>query len=259
MRDIRIFETHAHYDDVAFDNDRDELLNRLADEGYAYVINVAADFDSVETTYDLTTKYDHVYGAIGIHPDGVKELNENNFQHLREMALRPKILAVGEIGLDYHYEDADKDLQKDWFERQLILARSIGKPVIIHSRDACEDTMKILRSGVAKGIPGVVHCYSYTAETAKELLKMGYYFGIGGVVTFSNARKVVEAVEEIPLDRILLETDCPYLAPTPHRGERNSSLNIPLVAEKIAAIKGVQYHKVLEQTYKNARKLFFNK
>lgn len=259
MKEIRIFESHAHYDDKAFDNDRDELLTRLKEEGYAYIMNIAADLNGIETTYELTQTYDHVYGAIGIHPEGTDELNENNFQRVRELAMKPKIQAIGEIGLDYHYDDIDKENQKDWFERQLLLAKELHKPVVIHSRDACEDTMKILKNPSFRDIQGVMHCYSYTVETARELLKMGYYFGIGGVVTFSNARKLVEAVEEIPLDRILLETDCPYLAPTPHRGERNSSLYLPLVAEKIAAIKGVPYYKVLEQTYKNSRKLFFGK
>jgi len=259
MKDNKIFETHAHYDDEAFDSDRNELLLSLPEEGISTVINVAASLEGVDRTYELTTKYDHVYGAIGIHPSDVADLNENNFQHLREVALRPKILAVGEIGLDYHYEDCDRSLQQEWFERQLVLARDINKPVIIHSRDACEDTMKILRDRSYSSLTGVVHCYSYSVETARELLKMGYYLGIGGVITFSNARKLVETVEETPLDRILLETDSPYLAPTPYRGKRNSSLFLPLVAEKIAAIKGVSYSKVVDQTYKNARKLFFNK
>ncbi len=259
MRDIRIFETHAHYDDKAFDSDRDELLKQLYEEGFSYVINVAADLRSVDTTYELTTQYDHVYAAIGIHPSEVEELNQNNFQHVREVAMRQKVLAIGEIGLDYHYDEPAREVQIDWFERQLLLAKDLKKPVIIHSREATEDTMKVLKSSIARDIPGVMHCYSYSVETARELLKMGYYFGIGGVITFSNAKKLAEAVAEIPLDRILLETDCPYLAPTPHRGDRNSSLYIPLIAEKIAAIKGVPYHKVLDQTYKNARKLFFNK
>ena len=259
MREIRIFESHAHYDDEAFDNDRDELLKQLADEGYAYIMNIASDLRSVDTTYELTQQYEHVYAAIGIHPSEVEELNENTFQHVREVARRPKVMAIGEIGLDYHYDEPLKDIQKDWFERQLMLARQLNKPVVIHSREATEDTMKILKSNVARDIPGAMHCYSYSSETAKEILKLVYYFGIGGVITFSNARKLAEAVLEIPLDRILLETDCPYLAPTPHRGERNSSLYIPLIAEKIAAIKDVPYHKVLDQTYKNARKLFFNK
>lgn len=259
MKELKIFESHAHYDDEAFDLDRDELLSQLADEGYAYVMNIAADLEGVDSTYALTEQYDHVYAAIGIHPSGTDELNENTFQHVREVAMRPKVKAIGEIGLDYHYDEPAKEVQKEWFERQLLLAKELRKPVVIHSREACEDTMKILKSGMARDIPGVMHCYSYTVETARELLKLGYYFGIGGVITFSNAKKLVEAVEEIPLDRILLETDCPYLAPTPHRGERNSSLYLPLVAEKIAAIKGVPYYKVIEQTYKNGRKLFFDK
>lgn len=259
MKELKIFESHAHYDDEAFDLDRNELLSQLADEGYAYVMNIAADLEGVDSTYALTEQYEHVYAAIGIHPSVTDELNENTFQHVREVAMRPKVKAIGEIGLDYHYDEPAKEVQKEWFERQLLLAKELRKPVVIHSREACEDTMKILKSGMARDIPGVMHCYSYTVETARELLKLGYYFGIGGVITFSNAKKLVEAVEEIPLDRILLETDCPYLAPTPHRGERNSSLYLPLVAEKIAAIKGVPYYKVIEQTYKNGRKLFFDK
>lgn len=259
MKDIRIFESHAHFDDSSFDEDRDELIMQLKAEGIEYVLNIAADIKSVDTTYELTQKYDHIYGAIGIHPGCIDGLTDDDFTYMSEVVTRNKVLAVGEIGLDYHYENIDKSLQKEWFVRQLELARKLHKPVIIHSRDASEDTLDILKSNAARGIPGVMHCYSYSAETSRELLKLGYYFGIGGVITFSNAKKLVSAVEEIPLDKILLETDCPYLAPTPHRGKRNSSLYLPLVAEKIAAIKGVPYYKVLEQTYKNSRKLFFNK
>ncbi len=254
-----IFESHAHYDDAAFDSDRDDLIKELGDSGYAYIMNIAADLKSVDTTYELAEKYDHVYAAIGIHPSETEELNENNFQHVREVALRPKVRAIGEIGLDYHYDEPAKEVQKEWFERQLFMAKELHKPVVIHSREACEDTMKILKSGSFRDLPGVMHCYSYSIETARELVKMGYYLGIGGVVTFANAKKLVEVVEEIPLERLLLETDCPYLAPTPYRGDRNSSLNIPLIAEKIAAIKGIPYYKVIDQTYKNGRKLFFNK
>ena len=256
MKPIRIFETHAHYDDKAFDEDRDELLRSLRAEGFDYVINVAADLRGVDATLELTREYDHVYGAIGVHPEMVYELNENTFQHVREVAMKDKMLAVGEIGLDYHGDEVDKGLQKEWFYRQLELAKELNKPVVIHSRDACEDTMTVLGSKEARGIRGVMHCYSYTVETARELLKMGYYFGIGGVITFNNAKKLVEAVEEIPMERILLETDCPYLAPTPHRGKRNSSLYIPLIAEKIAQIKGLPYYKVLEKSHENAKNLF---
>lgn len=259
MRDLHIFETHAHYDDRAFDDDRDELISSMPGKGIKTIINIAADIDSVETTYELTQKYDYVYGAIGIHPDGVKDLTEEHFERLRELGKDLKTLAIGEIGLDYHYPDTDKEAQKYWFIRQLQLARELNKPVVIHTRDACEDTMNILRSADARGIPGVVHCYSYTVETARELLKLGYYFGIGGVVTFSNGKKLVETVAEMPMDKLLLETDCPYLAPTPHRGERNDSGYLPLVAEKIASIKGLTYAQVVDQTCKNARKLFMGK
>ena len=178
---------------------------------------------------------------------------------MRQQAKKDKCVAIGEIGLDYHYPDPERSIQRKWFERQLILAREINKPVIIHSREAAADTMDILRSSVAANIRGVMHCYSYSVETAKELLKMGFYFGVGGVVTFSNAKKLVEAVEYIPMDKILLETDCPYLAPTPHRGERNSSLFLPLVAQRIADIKKISYDEVVEITEKNARRLFFEK
>lgn len=259
MKDLYIFETHAHYDDSAFDDDRDELLSNMQQNGIGYIVNASYNLNSIEATYELTKKYDRVYGAIGIHPSDVGELNENNYQRVRELARDYKCLAIGEIGLDYHYDEPAKELQKDWFERQLQLAKEIGKPVIIHSRDACEDTMKILKMPQYRDIPGVMHCFSYTVETARELMKMGYYFGIGGVVTFSNAKKLVEAVEEIPLDRILLETDCPYLAPTPFRGERNDSRKLTSIAEKVAAIKGVPYHHVINQTYKNARKFYMNK
>lgn len=254
-----IFESHAHYDDDAFDNDRELLLESMSDNNIEYVINVAASFKSVKTTLELAHRYNHVYAAVGVHPSETEELNEENFQWMKQQALDEKCVAVGEIGLDYHYPDPEKDIQKKWFERQLQLAKDIDKPVIIHSREAALDTMDVLKSDIGKDIRGVMHCYSYTVETAKELLKLGYYFGIGGVVTFSNAKKLVEAVEYIPMENLLLETDCPYLAPTPHRGERNSSLYLPLVADKIAQIKGITSEEVIEVTHKNAEKLFFNK
>lgn len=254
-----IFESHAHYDDDAFDNDRELLLESMSDNNIEYVINVAASLKSVKTTLELAHRYNHVYAAVGVHPSETEELNEENFQWMKQQALDEKCVAVGEIGLDYHYPDPEKDIQKKWFERQLQLAKDIDKPVIIHSREAALDTMDVLKSDIGKDIRGVMHCYSYTVETAKELLKLGYYFGIGGVVTFSNAKKLVEAVEYIPMENLLLETDCPYLAPTPHRGERNSSLYLPLVADKIAQIKGITSEEVIEVTHKNAEKLFFNK
>lgn len=251
-----IFETHAHYDDDAFNEDREELLSHMLDNGIETVVNIAASLHSVKTTMELTQKYPHVYGAVGVHPSEVEELNEENFEWMTSQAKMDKCLAVGEIGLDYHYPDPERDIQKEWFIRQMQMAKEIGKPVIIHSREAAADTMNILNLEEFRNIKGVMHCYSYTVETAKELLKLDYYFGIGGVVTFSNAKKLVEAVKYIPMDRILLETDCPYLAPTPHRGERNSSLYLPLVVEKIAEIKGISYDEVVDITCKNAKEFF---
>lgn len=254
-----IFESHAHYDDDAFNEDRGSLLETMKDNNVGCIINVAANLDSVKTTMELADRYDFIYGAVGVHPSDTEELNDENMEWMRQQAKKDKCVAIGEIGLDYHYPDPERSIQRKWFERQLILAREINKPVIIHSREAAADTMDILSSSVAANIRGVMHCYSYSVETAKELLKMGFYFGVGGVVTFSNAKKLVEAVEYIPMDKILLETDCPYLAPTPHRGERNSSLFLPLVAQRIADIKKISYDEVVEITEKNARRLFFEK
>lgn len=251
-----IFETHAHYDDDAFDIDREELLGNMQKNGIGPIVNIAASLHSVKTTLELTKKYDFVYGAVGVHPSEVEELDESNYQWLKDQAVSDKCLAIGEIGLDYHYPDPERDIQKQWFIRQMELAKDIQKPVIIHSREAAADTMEILQRDEFRDIRGVMHCYSYSVETAKELMKLDYYFGIGGVVTFSNAKKLVEAVKIIPINRILLETDCPYLAPTPHRGERNSSLYLPLVVDKIAELKGMSYDDVVKQTYDNAKRFF---
>ena len=251
-----IFESHAHYDDDAFENDRHFLLKEMTNNGIESIVNVSSDLKSVETTLNLANQYEFIYAAVGIHPSDCQQLNNEKFLWLGNQALKDKVIAIGEIGLDYYYKEPDKEIQKKWFIKQMNLAKEIQKPVIIHSRDAALDTLEILKSQDLKDIEGVVHCFSYSKETAKILLNMGYYFGIGGVVTFSNAKKLVDAVEYIPLDHILLETDSPYLAPAPNRGKRNSSLNIPLIAEKIAEIKGVSYEMIVEKTNNNAKKLF---
>ena len=251
-----IFESHAHYDDEAFDEDREELLSSLQEKGIEYVINVGASLKSTASTVELIKRYPFIYGAAGVHPSETAELNEENFKSLEEQCKQLKIVAVGEIGLDYYWEQPEHETQKIWFERQLELARNINKPVIIHSRDAAKDTYDIMCAHKAEEIGGVVHCYSYSAEMAQDYVKMGFYIGIGGVVTFKNGKKMKEVVEAVPLDRILLETDSPYLAPEPNRGKRNTSLNIPYIAEQIAAIKGVPYEEVVAVTNANARKLF---
>ena len=251
-----IFDTHAHYDDEAFDEDRDELLAELPENGIARVVNVGASLASCGRTIELMNRYDYIYGAIGVHPSETAELNDETFEWLRQQCQLEKCVAVGEIGLDYYWDEPDRELQKEWFRRQLNLARELAKPVIIHSRDAAKDTVDLMTEEHAEEIGGVIHCYSYTKETAEVFLKMGFYFGIGGVLTFKNAKKLKEAVAYIPLDRIVLETDCPYLAPEPNRGKRNSSLNIPYVVKALAEIKGVEEETVRKAAWENAHKLY---
>lgn len=251
-----IFESHAHYDDRAFDNDRDSLLESLKENGIGYVVNVGANLRSTEQTIALAEKYPFIYGAAGVHPSDTGELDEENFLWLKRQCAHPKIVAVGEIGLDYYWEEPDRELQKKWFERQMLLAREVNLPVILHSRDAAKDTLDMVKAVHGGETGGVVHCFSYAKEVAKEYLEMGFYFGIGGVVTFQNGKKLKEVVEYLPIEKILLETDSPYLAPAPYRGRRNSSLYLSLIAKEIAQIKGISYDETVEITERNARQLF---
>lgn len=253
-----IFETHAHYDDESFDEDREQLLCSLPEQGIGRVINVGASIETTKTTLALAAKYDFIYAAVGVHPSDIDGLNEETYAWLKQQAALPKTVAIGEIGLDYYW-DKEPEVQKAqryWFKRQLELARETKLPVIIHSRDAAADTMEVMRDAHAEEIPGVIHCYSYSKEMAQEFIRMGYYIGVGGVVTFKNAKKLKETVESIPLERILLETDCPYMAPEPYRGTRNDSSNIPYVIAKIAELKGITAEEVEHVTGQNARKLF---
>lgn len=254
-----IFESHAHYDDDAFDEDREGLIESLPKNRIEYVINVGASMESTERTYALAKKYPFIYGAVGVHPSDTLPLTETDMVRLKELAADEKIVAIGEIGLDYYWDEPDRAVQKKWFERQIELAQDVDLPIIIHSREAAKDTLDILRLHDKGNYRGVMHCFSYSPEIAKEVVKMGFYIGVGGVVTYKNAKKLVEVVEEIPLEHILLETDCPYLTPVPYSGKRNSSLYLPYVVEKIAEIKGVSVEEVERVTYENAVKLFFNK
>lgn len=251
-----IFDSHAHYDDHAFDEDREELLASLKEYGVGTVVNVGASLKGVRRTIELSRKYPFIYGAAGVHPDEVGDLNEENFAWLREQCLQEKTVAVGEIGLDYYWDKENHALQKKWFIRQLALAKELKMPVIIHSREAAADTMEILKQEYDPEIPVVVHCYSYSPEMAREYLKMGYYLGIGGVVTFKNAKKLKETVQEAPLQKLLLETDCPYLAPVPYRGKRNDSRNLTYVAEAVGELKGVSAEEVIRVTEENARRFY---
>ncbi len=251
-----IFDTHAHYDDDAFDEDREELIASLRENGIVNVVNSGASLNSCRRTIELMERYDFFYGAIGVHPGETAELDEQSFAWLKEQCMHEKCVAVGEIGLDYYWPEPDHELQKKWFGAQLELAREIGKPVVIHSRDAAKDTYDIMCDHRAEELGGVIHCYSYSREMARDFLNMGFYIGIGGVLTFKNSRKLKEAAEYIPMDRIVLETDCPYLAPVPNRGKRNSSLNLPYVVEELAAIKGLSAEEICRATYENARRLY---
>lgn len=253
-----IFETHAHYDDERFLEDQNEILMQMEEAGVGRIINVGASIESTKTTLELAKTYPFVYAAVGVHPSEVDGLNEETFAWLKEQTAYEKTVAVGEIGLDFYWDKEPKqqELQKFWFKRQLALAKEVNLPIIIHSRDAAETTMSIMKEMHAEELNGVIHCYSYSREMAMEFIDMGYYIGVGGVVTFKNAKKLVEAVEAIPLSRIVIETDCPYMAPEPHRGKRNSSLYLPHIVDKIAEIKGVSAQEVERVTEENARTLF---
>ena len=254
---MKIFETHAHYDDEAFREDREALFDEMFANDIDTIINVGASFAGCEQSVALADSHEKIYAAVGIHPEDVEELTEARMAWLKKTASEnEKVLAIGEIGLDYRYPEPAKEIQQQWFRRQLNLAADVKKTVIIHSREACQDTLACMRAEHAEQIGGVIHCYSYSKEAAQEFLKMGFYFGFGGVVTFKNAKKAVEAVEAIPIEKILLETDCPYMAPEPNRGKRNYSGYLPYVAERIAQIKQMTAQEVIDITNANARKLF---
>ena len=251
-----IFETHAHFEDERYDEDREQELEEVRLAGVTRLVNVGSSLSTSKQSIALAHKHDFIYAAVGVHPDNVATLTDADIEKLRDMCHEPEVVALGEIGLDYYYEEPVRQIQQEWFARQLVLAREVKLPVIIHSREAAKDTLDIMQAHRAGEIGGVVHCFSYAKEMAREYLNMDFYFGIGGVITFKNAKKLKEAVQYIPMDKILLETDSPYLSPEPHRGERNSSLNLPFVVEAIAELKGISSEEVVETTERNARKLF---
>lgn len=248
-----IFDTHAHYDDERFDEDRDALLQALPQKGVCRVINCGVTLDSSRTTLALAHKYDYIYAAIGIHPEDCGDATESDYEALIELYSDPKVVAVGEIGLDYYWDTAPKDVQIQAFERQLILANELDLPVIVHDREAHADTMMLLQKHRPRG---VLHCFSGSVETMQEAVKLGFYIGLGGAVTFKNAKKPLAVAAAVPLDRLLLETDCPYMAPVPFRGKRNDSSLIAYVAETIAAVRGMEPQVLIDQCRENAKRLF---
>lgn len=251
-----IFDTHAHYDDEAFAPDRDMLLESLAAHNIGTVVNIGASIQTTKNTLALVHRYPFLYGTAGVHPSETGELNDHLLDWLKHVAGENRIVAIGEIGLDYYWKEPDPAIQKHWFVRQMDLARQVKLPVVIHSRDAAKDTLDIMKEGKAEETGGVIHCFSYGTDMAREYLNMGFYLGIGGVVTFANAKKLKEVVKYMPMDRLVLETDCPYLSPVPNRGKRNSSLNLPYVVEAVSQLKGILPQEVISVTNENAKKLY---
>ena len=249
-----IFESHAHYDDEAFDSDRSELLSQCQNQGIEYIVNVSASLGSVKSTLALAEEYPFIYAAVGIHPDEVGELNEENFAWLKEQCRHPKTVAVGEIGLDYYWQEVPRDLQKEVFRAQLALAQRLDMPVIVHDREAHGDSLAIVKE--FPGVRGVFHCYSGSVEDAKTLIKLGWHLSFTGTITFKNARKAPEVIAAVPLDRIMVETDAPYMAPTPYRGKRCDSRYVYRMAETIAQIKGLTTQEVENATTANGKRLF---
>ncbi|MCI8779558.1 MAG: TatD family hydrolase [Lachnospiraceae bacterium] len=251
-----IFDTHAHYDDPVYEKDREELFEAMRAEGVGMITDIGADIASTKKAAELSNTYEFVYAAAGVHPSEVYSLEEADMDFLLEMAKNPKVVAIGEIGLDYHYEDTVREVQKKWFIRQLELAKETKLPVVIHSRDAAQDTLDIMKDIHAEDIGGVIHCFSYGWEMAKIYLDMGFYLGIGGVVTFKNAKKLKEVVQRAPMDRLVLETDAPYLAPEPYRGKRNASHYLKYVAEEIAALRSMALDEVIRITEENGKQMY---
>ena len=249
-----LFDTHAHMNDPAFDADREEMILGLKARGTEYVMNVGCCLESSRDCIALAEKYPFVYASVGSHPDSADEVNEEVIEAYRQMARHPKVPAIGEIGLDYYYETIPREVQQKAFRMQLELARELKMPVIIHERDAHDDAMRIVKE--FKDVTGVFHCYSGSAEMARQLVNLGWYIGFTGVLTFKNARKAVETAERIPLDRIVLETDCPFMAPVPFRGKRCDPGYLYLMAERLAEIRGISVEEVHAATMENAKRLY---
>ena len=248
------FDTHAHYCDKRFNEDRDELLGSMNDGGVSLILNSGSSLRSSKMSLELADKYPFIYASVGVHPHDSKSMDDETVGVLEKLLSHPKAVAVGEIGLDYHYDFSPRDVQKKRFREQLELARRLDKPVIIHEREALQDTLEAVRE--YSDLNGVFHCFSGSWETAKIILDFGWYISFTGVITFKNARRALEVIEKMPADRIMLETDCPYMAPEPKRGRRNSSLLLPYIAEKVADVRGVTREEVAELTTENGKRFF---
>lgn len=251
-----LFDSHAHYNDEKFDIDRDALLASMPENNVGLIMNSCSSLDEVPLIFDICEKYPFVYASVGVHPHEVENMTEDDITTLKEYAKNPKVRAIGEIGLDYYYDFSPRDVQKKWFARQVALAKELNMPVIIHDRDAHKDCMDILRDCNVREAGGVFHCYAGSVEMAREILDWGMYIAFGGTLTFKNSVRPVEVARYVPLDRVVIETDSPYLTPVPHRGKRNSSLYIHYVAEKLAEIRGMSAEEIENITYENAKRCF---
>ncbi len=251
-----MIDSHAHYDDKKFDPDRDEVLRECVSQGVTHIVNAGSTIENSRISIELARKHPFIYAAVGVHPHEVSQCDNNTIDVLRELARESKVVAIGEIGLDYHYDFSPRDVQREWLSKQINLARELKLPVIIHNRESHKDILDILRNEKASDIGGVFHCFSGSVEMAREVMNLGFKIGIGGPVTFKNAHKPIDVVRYTPLDMLLTETDCPYLAPEPYRGKRNWSGLIKIILEKISEIKGIDYYMVEEATAKNAIDLF---
>ncbi len=249
-----LYDSHAHYDDSQFDSDRHIIIEEAHKNGVKFINNIASNIESSKASIALAEKFDYVYATVGVHPSDVMGMTENDIDTLRTLAQHKKVVAIGEIGLDYHYDDTSEEEQKIWLAPQLELAKELNLPVVIHDRESRNECMQILKSHKISN--GVVHCFSGSAETAREFLKMGFHISFTGVITFKNARRAIEALKVIPMDRLMIETDCPYMAPEPFRGKRNYSGYVYRVAEKIAEIKNLSPQEVAQITTDNAIKFF---
>ncbi|NLO76135.1 MAG: TatD family hydrolase [Clostridia bacterium] len=250
------FDTHTHLDDRRFLSDQEEVIKRAQEAGVELIVNVGENVKSARRTVELTQKYDFIYGAVGLHPHEAKDFSVDVLEQLRDLTREPKIVAVGEIGLDYYYDHSPRNIQQQAFRQLIRLAKEVRLPIIIHDRDAHENTLRIIKEEKADEVGGVFHCYSGSVPLAREIIKMGFYLALGGALTFQNARKTVELARAIPLEYLLIETDCPYLTPVPYRGKRNEPAYVVKVAEAIAEIKGLSVEEVAQTTTNNGKKLF---
>ncbi len=251
-----LIDSHAHLDDRRFDRDRDEIIRSLKEAGVELVINPGADVSSSIKAVALAEKYPNIYAAVGVHPHDAKTMDENTIDLLRSFTKREKVVAIGEIGLDYHYDNSPRDIQRKRFKEQLDLAKEVGLPVIIHSRDAAGDTFEILKEAQDGTLEGVLHCYSGSVEMAMEYVKLGFYISLAGPVTFKNARVSREVAKAVPIDRLLIETDAPYLTPEPYRGKRNEPVYVRYVAGTIAEVRGMTFEELASKTAENTKRLF---